>query len=33
MNWRFKDWDVYSHVDIKFDDGEDEDVSYSKYTF
>ncbi|CDW72231.1 aha1 domain containing protein [Stylonychia lemnae] len=25
LRWRFKDWEVYSHVDIKLDEGEDED--------
>lgn len=26
MKWRFKDWDVYSHVEITFEEGSEDDV-------
>ena len=31
MNWKFKDWEDYSHVLITLDEGDDEDVSKSQY--
>lgn len=31
MKWRFKDWDSYSHVVLKFEDNDDVRVYYESF--